>query len=182
MNKRALLLSLALLFLLAANLNLCCRVSVDGEWDDALYSLSAVRRGERAALETSEEICVHNARLPKLRQKLVLSFRPPDGESRRLSARILAKVPGVSRLYAVGAEGERYGVVADREKLEERLRAVLYSSMPATARRAAFASAVEIRPVYARSGSAMSPQDMALVVSEAVPAIYTDRDGAVVSG
>lgn len=182
MNKKAILFSAALFFLLAVNLHLCCRVSVGGEWDSELYPLSAVQRGEQAAQETAEEICRHTARLPKLQERLTLSFRPPQGDSRRLSALILDKVPGVSPLYRVEAAGRRLGVVSEREKLQERLRAALYSAMPETAARASFSSEVEITPVYGRSGSAMSPSDMALVVSGAVPAIFTDREGNQVLG
>lgn len=182
MNKKALLFSFALLFLLAANLHLCCRVSVGGEWDSELYSLPALHRGEQAARAAAEEICRPAARLPQLRERLTLSFRPPRGDSARLSALILRRVPGVSPLYRVGSEGRRLGAVADREKLEERLRAALYSSMPATAVRGSFSPAVEITPVYGRSGSAMSPSEMALVVSGAVSAFYTDRDGNQVLG
>lgn len=182
MNKKILILSFALLFLLAVNLHLGCRVCIGGEWDSALYTLSEARRGERAAFESAEEICRHNARLPKLKEKLILSFRPPEGESRRLSALILEKVPGVSPLYRVESEGRRLGVVADRERLEERLRAALYTAMPETAARASFASAVEITPVYSRSGSEMSVSDMAMVVSGAVPAIFTDREGIRIQG
>ena len=120
--------------------------------------------------------------MPKLEQRLTLSFRPPDGGSADLSARILARVPGVSGLYAVSAEGRYFGTVADADRLEERLRAALYTSMPAGASRGRYADAVEITPVYGRSGSAMSPSDMAMVVSELVPAVFTDWDGNRIMG
>ena len=45
-----------------------------------------------------------------------------------------------------------------------------------------YADAVEITPVYGRSGSAMSPSDMAMVVSELVPAVFTDREGNRIMG
>ncbi|MBR2583397.1 MAG: hypothetical protein IKD61_08385 [Oscillospiraceae bacterium] len=182
MNKSPLLLALALLFLLAANLHLCCRVGVDGEWTLTRYSLADVRRGELAAREAAEEICPHGARMPQLEERFTLSFRPPDGSSRDLSARILARVSGVSQLYSVKADGCSFGTVADRDRLEERLRAALYSAMPAGAMHAYFARGVEITPVYGRSGSAMSPSDMALVVAQVVPAIFTDREGQRVMG
>ena len=182
MNKKALSVFLALAFLLSANLHLCCRVGVGGEWDGELYSLSALHRGERAAFETAEEICSHTARLPKLQERLTLSLRPPRGDAARLSALILSKVPGVSPLYRVAADSRRLGVVADSDKLQERLRAALYSGMPSAAVRGSFSPAVEITPVYGRSGSAVSPSDMALIVSGAVSAFYTDRDGNRVAG
>ena len=154
MFRRPLLLALALLFFLAANLHLCCRAGVDGEWTRTRYSLADARRGELAACAAAEEICPRGARMPKLEQRLALSFRPPDGGSADLSARILARVPGVSGLYAVSA-GASHGRYAD---------------------------AVEITPVYGRSGSTMSPSDMAMVVSELVPAVFTDREGNRIMG
>ena len=172
----------ALLFVLAANLNLCCRVGVDGDWTSTRYSLSDARRGELAAREVAEEICPGEARLPRLEQHLTLSVRPPDGGSRDLSARILEKAEGVSLLYAVEAEGRSFGTVAERDRLEERLRAALYSAMPAGATHARFDRGVEITPVYGRSGSEMSPADMAALVSQLVPAIFTDQRGEQIRG
>lgn len=176
MFRRPFLLALALLFFLAANLHLCCRAGVDGDWTRTRYSLADARRGELAACAAAEEICPRGARMPKLEQRLTLSFRPPDGGSADLSARILARVPCVSGLYAVSAEGRYFGTVADADRLEERLRAALYTSMPAGASHGRYADAVEITPVYGRSGSTMSPSDMAMVVSELVPAVFTDRE------
>ena len=72
--------------------------------------------------------------------------------------------------------------VADADRLEERLRAALYTSMPAGASHGRYADAVEITPVYGRSGSAMSPADMAMVVAQLVPAVFTDREGNRIMG
>ncbi|MBR0208509.1 MAG: hypothetical protein IJQ43_06400 [Oscillospiraceae bacterium] len=182
MNRSPLLLALALLFFLTANLHLCCRVGVDGEWTPERYSLADARRGELAARAAAEEICPHGARLPRLEERLALSFRPPDGASRELSARILARVSGVSRLYAVSAEGCRFGTVADRGRLEERLRAALYAAMPVGATHARFEHGVEITPVYGRCGSEMSPSDVATAVAQVVPAVFTDREGQRIMG
>jgi len=181
-TRRFFLLLLALLFFFASELNLCCQVSVDGEWDGRRYSLADARRAELAAHAAAEEICPRAARIPRIEQRCLLSFRPPDGESRDLSARILAQVSGVSPLYAVRAGERSFGTVADRERLEERLRAALYASMPAGAVRACYAEGIEILPVYGRSGSAMSVRDMAMLVSELVPALYTDRNGTEICG
>ena len=182
MTRRSLLLLPALLFFLAANLNLCCRVAVDGEWTKARYSLADARRGELAARAAAEEICPRAAVLPRIEERLTLSFRPGNSGSRGLSARILARVSGVSALYAVRAEGERFGLVEDRERLEERLRAALYSSMPEGAVHARFAEAVELAPVYGRSGSASPPTELAKAVAQIVPAVFTDREGQRVMG
>lgn len=177
LKSRALLFSLALLFLLAANLNLVCRVGVNGNWDEAFYSLGDARRAELAATAAAEEILPRRARMPEIEHRVFLSFSPPIAGSRHLSARILAEVPGVSPLYAVRAAGRSFGVVADPDKLEERLRAALYVSMPLTAVRAGFAEGIEIVPVYGRSGSALSPSDMARAVSGVVPAVFLDAEG-----
>lgn len=182
MNRRPLLLALAILFFLTANLHLCCRVGIDGEWTDTRYSLADAQRGRLAAREAAEEICPRAARLPQMEERLTLSFRPPDGGSRDLSARILSRVGGVSRLYTVSANGCRFGTVADCDRLEERLRAALYTAMPKAATHARFSDAVEIAPVYGRSGSAMSPSDVAIAVSQVVPAIFTDPNGNRIMG
>ena len=55
MKKPAFAAIMALLLFAAANLNLCCRVYVDGRCDGALYSLSSVRRAERSAAAAAEE-------------------------------------------------------------------------------------------------------------------------------
>ena len=182
MFRRPFLFALALLFFLAANLHLCCRAGVDGDRTRTRYSLADARRGELAAYAAAEEICPRAARMPKVEQRLTLSFRPPDGGSADLSARILARVRGVSQLCAVSAEGRYFGTVADADRLEERLRAALYTSMPAGAAHARYADDVEITPVYGRSGSAMSPADMAMVVAQLVPAVFTDREGNRIMG
>ena len=54
MNRQALLLPLALLLLLCANLHLCCRVCIGGVWDSKLYSLSSLLRAKHAAHETTQ--------------------------------------------------------------------------------------------------------------------------------
>ena len=182
MNSRAFLFSLALLFFLAANLHLCCRVGVDGEWGQTRYSLADARRGELAAHAVAEEICPDAARMPQIKERLTLSFRPADGGSAALSARILARVDGVSGLYAVSSRGQSFGSVEDRDRLEERLRAALYTAMPAGATHARYAEGVEIRPVYGRTGSAAKPSDVAALVAQAVPAVFTDRSGKRIQG
>lgn len=182
LKSRALLISLALLFSLAANLNLVCRVGVNGNWDEAVYSLGDARRAEQAAAAAAEEILPRRARMPEIEHRVFLSLRPPLAGSRHLSARILAEVPGVSRFYAVRAAGRTFGVVADRDKLEERLRAALYVSMPRTAVRAEYDKGIELIPVYGRSGSAVSPSEMARAVSGVVPAVFLDADGKRIAG
>ncbi|MBQ7472953.1 MAG: hypothetical protein IJS79_01220 [Oscillospiraceae bacterium] len=181
LKSRAFLFSLALLFVFTANLNLCCRVGVNGKWDDAAYSLGDARRAELVAAAAAEEILPRRARMPEIEHCLFLSLRAPRGEIRHLSDRILSEVPGVSRLYAVHAGGRSFGVAADRDKLEERLRAALYSSMPGSAVRASFSEAIEIVPVYGRSGSALPCADIAQAVSGAVPALFLDREGNRIS-
>ena len=182
MKSRALLISLALLFTLAANLNLVCRVGVNGNWDETIYSLGDARRAELAATAAAEEILPRRARMPELAYRVFLSFRPSTAGSRHLSARILAEVPGISRFYAVHAAGRSFGVVADRDRLEERLRAALYVSMPRTAVRAGYAEGIELIPVYGRSGSALSPSEMARAVSGVVPAVFLDTEGKRIAG
>ena len=72
------LLPLALLLLLCAHLHLCCRVCIGGVWDSKRYSLSPLLRAKHAAHETAEEICPHNARLPGIRERLVLSLQAQE--------------------------------------------------------------------------------------------------------
>ena len=182
MKTRTLLISLAMLFVLAANLNLCCRVSVNGIQDEKLYAPGDVLRAERAARATAEEILPRSPRWPEIESCFVLSLRPPQGDARRLSARILAEAPGISSLYAVRVGERSFGVVADADRLAERLRSALYGAMPASASRGAYSEGIEILPVYGRSGSAMSASDMALAVSGAVSAVFYDSEGNRVAG
>ena len=180
MKSRPFLFALALLFILAANLNLGCRIRINGKTDDTVYSLGTVRQAEAAAAAAAEEILSRHARMPEISRHLVLSLRPCRGDSKQLSGRILAEVPGVSRLYAVRFGEESFGVVADRDRLEERLRAALYGSMPPSSVRACYSAGIEILPVYGRTGSESTPSDMALIVSGSVPAVFLDAEGEIV--
>ena len=182
MKKRVIAMLAAALLLFAANINVCCRVFVDGYCDGELYTYSAADRAERAASAAAEEIVRGSAAMPAVTRRCVLSLRPPRGQTAVLSDEILSRVRGVEKLYAVRADRRYFGVVDDRDRLEERLRANLYSSMPSAAVRARYSAQIEIEPVYGRAGSGCDSGEMALLVSGAVSAMFTDGEGSAVIG
>lgn len=176
------MLALALLFMLAANLRLCYRVYVDGERCEGLYSRRAVSRGTEAARAAAEELLPGEAILPEIRKRPSLTLREPESSGAELCGAILSRTEGVARLYSVSAGGVCFGTVAEPEKLEEKLRASLYSRMPPTSGHARFAEPIELRPVFSRVGTDTPFREMAQLVSGAVPAIITDGEGHIIQG
>ena len=180
--KKALLLAAALLFAVCTNLQPCRAVWVDGVRSEKLYGAREIRLGEAAAEAAAEEIVRGEPALPRVRTAPALSFRAPDGTAGELCDLILSHTEGVTRLYSVRAGELCFGTVEDAEKLEEKLRASLYSRMPPTSGRARYSEPIELIPVYGLSGSDTPYRDMAQLVAGAVPAVFTDSDGHIVQG
>ena len=85
MKKKLLLLALALVMLLAANLRPCYALQVDGAELEALYSPAQLRRCEAKARQAAEELLSGPAELPRAekppeRRRMPLRTELPPGE------------------------------------------------------------------------------------------------------
>ena len=180
MRKKLLLLSLAILALLAANLKLCCRVTVDGTRLDALYRPDQVREGQRIAREAAEEILSDSARLPDLRRSYRLRLRRADGPLPLLTDALLNGVDGVTRADAVFINGVPLGTVADGAQLLDRLHASIRGQMPNAAIVGNLSGELQIHPVYTRSGGNPEDADMILLITGMAPVVYLNENGRVV--
>ncbi len=180
MRKKLLLLSLSLLALVAANLNLCCRVTVDGKRLDALYRPEQVREGQQIARDAAEEILAGSVHLPVLTRRYRLSLRPADGPLPQLTDALLSGVAGVAQADAVFINGVPLGTVADGRLLLDRLHASIRGQMPNAAVVGNLSGELQIHPVYTRSGSNTEDEDMILLITGMAPVVYLNENGRVV--
>ena len=150
-RSHMLLLALALLFLLGANLRVQYRVSVDGTRLPGSYSASVLREGRLAATEAAEEILRYEAKTPACEARVRLSFRRAENDVQALTEALLRRTSGVAEADAVLLNGTRLGTVADGEALCEALRETLRGAMPAAAASGNISGQIELRRVYTRA-------------------------------
>lgn len=172
----------ALLLLLAVNLHVVCRVSVDGQAVEGRYSPAALTRSRALALRTAEEILPGEAALPAWQVRRSLSLLPPEDEISRLTDALLRGTEGVAVRDAVFVDGLALGHVADGAALDAALRQALYGSRPAGAVNARYTEEITQHRVYTRVGRDMSQEDMLLLIRGCCPVLYTDADGKIVFG
>ena len=177
MKKRLGLLALALLCLLAANLNLSYRVSVNGRPVEGLYSAETVRRCENAAMEAAEEILQGPAKAPALTRRMHLGLGREDGNERELTDTLLRSVSGVTLSDCVIVNGTRLGTVRDGEALMEKLRQSIRGQMPNAAVFGNISGRVQIQKIYSRAGHDTPDEDMILLITDMAPVVYVDKDG-----
>ena len=179
-RSHMLLLTLALLALLGANLRVQYRVSVDGTRLPGAYSAAVLREGRRAATEAAEEILRYEAKTPALEAKARLSFRRAENDVQALTEALLQRTSGVTKADAVLLNGTRLGTVADGEALCERLREAMRSTMPAAAASGNISGQIELRSVYTRADSNTPDEDMLRLITGLAPVVYIDRNGKLV--
>lgn len=177
MKKKLLLLPLALSFSVLSATNLCCSVTVGGRTLDARYSPFALYGGQRAAAAAIEEIASGEADIPAAAARFSLSFTPPEGTPRNLSAALMAGSSDVMLTNGVYVGGQRLGSVASAEALYARLDRFITGQMPNWATRGEFSREVTVRREYTRSGYVATTDDMALLISGAAPVMYFNEDG-----
>jgi len=177
MYKKAVWAALALVFMLAANLNLCCRVSVNGRMLEGLYSPAQLKRCEEAAAAAAEEILPGHAVGPLIERHYCLSFIPARGGLRPVTDLLLRSYTGVKSEDGVYVNGIFLGVVEDGELLKEKLRGFIENQMPNRAVFGNISGKMEIREVYTRSNRRTNDEDMLLLISGVAPVIYLDAEG-----
>lgn len=179
MWKKLTLSFLALSFIAAANLRLCCSVTVDGQELDGLYSPFTVDRGERAALAAAEEILEGPARLPQAERSWRLSLRPASGQTPQLSAALLEATAGVELAQGVYVDGVYLGSVSDRAELQNELKQFILGQLPTWAETGYLSQGLDFREQFGRSGSTTPVEDMVLLCSGMAPVLYSDGKGYV---
>lgn len=179
MGKKLLLLALALVFLVASNLSLCCTVTVDGRELEGIYPLSAVDRGLSAASAAAEEILEGAANMPELNKSYRLSLRPAGGEAAEISSAILDNTHGLELNQAVYISGVYLGSVEQREELLGELRQFITGQLPSWAEHGYLSQELSFKAQYGRSGSTTPVEDMVLLVSGMAPVMYSDGEGYV---
>jgi len=179
MWKKLLLSAAALSFAVAANLNLSCRLSVDGRELEGRYSPFAADRGTLAAGLAAEEILPGPAQLPQLQRRYTLSLLPPAGRSAAVSDALLCRTPGVELNQGVFVNSVYLGSVSDEAALLRELRQFIQNQLPSWAESGYLSQEMRCRPQYGRSGSQTPVEDMVLLVSGMAPVMYSDGEGYI---
>ncbi len=177
MKKKLLLLALALVMLLSANLRPCYALQVDGAELEELYSPAQLRRCEQKALEAAEELLSGPAELPRAERKLALRFQPARGDEAALTKALLLSVPGLCPADEVLINGTRLGTVEDGRELFERLRQSILNQMPNAAAVGNLSGRLQTRRVISREGAQTNYEDMILLITGMAPVIYVDNNG-----
>lgn len=177
MGKKYALLGLALLALVASHLRPVCRVSVNGQALEGLYTPQAVDRAVEAAAWTAEEILQGPATLPEIRRAYRLRFRREEGDGPALTDAVLRSVTGVKLADLVYVNGTRLGIVEDGAELRRRLVHFIDAQMPNAAVSGVISGKLEILRRYSRSNCAVNYEDMVLLVTGMAPVVYTDENG-----
>ncbi len=179
MGRKLLLLTLALVFAAAANMSLCCTVTVEGRELEGVYPLSAVDRGWAAASAAAEEILSGPAGLPELEKSYRLSLRPARGESAGISSAVLESTPGVELNQGVYVNSVYLGSVEQREELLGELRQFITGQLPSWAQWGYLSQELSFREQYGSAGSTTPVEDMVLLISGMAPVMYSDGEGYV---
>ena len=179
-SKRAAALAAALLFLFAAHLQPCCRVTLDGQYVPGLYSPAAVRAGFRAARAAVEELLPGGAEHPTLRVGIRLRLRPAEDSAAALSEALLLRTDGVAEADGVRVNGVALGAVSNGEALIEALRETIRAAMPDGAAVGNLGGTLSIRRVYTRSGCEKESAALVTQILRLAPAFYLDENGRLV--
>ena len=170
----------ALGLLVASNLNVCCKVSVDGRELEGCYAPAEVEQGVEAADAAAEEILLYNGRTAAAERRYTLSLRAPAGREKQVADALLRATEGVAAVSGVYVDGTRLGVVDDEEKLRERLDNFIFMQQPTMAVRSLLNGNLSIRPFYSRSGNQVSCDDMVLLITGKAHVMYMDENGKFV--
>lgn len=173
MRRRIMLLSLALLLVLASNLHPCCQVYINGEKLDGLYSPRNLAVGLCAARLAADEITPLSAELPRVSKRWRLSLSYPSGEIKTLTDSILRETTGVAAATAVSAAGEKLGYVKSGQILLERLHEALSAAPYNNAADARLEYPLVFNDVYTRTSWLIDYSGMLALIKSAVPVIYS---------
>lgn len=177
MKGKAFLLTLALLLVGAANLKVCCTVSVNGVELPGSYTPGCTGDCMSISARAAEEICEDAAILPEVTASTYLSLRGASNNRQELIDRILRETDGVSLLKAVYVKGQRLGSVNAECDIRAMLSENIVSQQPSAADYGIYSGEILIEQCYGRSNSETDSADMVLLVSGMAPVMYFDGNG-----
>lgn len=177
MKGKAFLLIFALLLVAAANLNVCCTVSVNGIELPGSYTPGCTGECMRLSALAAEEICAHEALLPEVTESIYLSLRSASNDRQALIDRILRETGGVSLLKTVYVKGSRLGSVNAECDIRAMLSENIVSQQPSAADYGIYSGEILIEQCYGRTESETDSADMVLLVSGMAPVMYFDGSG-----
>lgn len=177
MREKLFLFVSALLLVAAANLNVCCTVSVNGEPLAGSYSPGCAGECLYLSELAAEEICEGAAIMPAVTTSSYLSLRPPRNDRQDFTDRVLRETGGVSMLKTVYVKGRRLGSVSGECDIRTLLKENIVSQQPNSAEYGVYSGEILIEQCYGRSGSETESADMVLLVSGMAPVMYFDGDG-----
>lgn len=180
MWKKGFMLGFALLLLVAANMHLSCRVSVNGVELPGKYSLQTVERAVTTASRAAEEIMPGLIEMPEIRRTYSLQLCPAEGDEPALAEAALRAVSGVKIADVAYVNGTRLGIVEDGSELAERLNGFITGQQPNAAVSGSISGRLEIHRLYSRAGQAVNYDDMLLLITGMAPVIYVDENGKLV--
>lgn len=180
MWKKLIMSTAALAMLLLTNMELGCRLTVNGLELDGLYSPSAADRSEMVAALAAEEILSGPAVMPQIERSYRLSFSPPQGDNQALTDRVLRSVTGVKLAQGVFVNGVPLGTVEDGDRLFSEMRSFINNQMPNAAVYGSISGELRVKPIYSRSNRDTNYGDMLLLISGMAPVIYVDETGKLV--
>lgn len=168
----------ALCFFLLAHLHIGCRVAVNGQRTEGLYSPLNVARAKEAVEALYEELCPDDTPLPCLQYSYRLCLRPPVGSVEELSRQIIAFSGEIGAAKLISVNGKRLGYVENAAVLKERLHEYAFTHMPSRAKTCTLSYPMKFEGVYARRCMLCSPGEMLNSILQASPLIYLCEDSS----
>ena len=167
----------ALVLMAAANLNVCCDISVNGSELSGSYSPACANECMRVSALAAEEICVGRAEMPELKMHTHLTLIPPENNRQEFTDSVLRETEGITLLKSVFVKGKRLGSVSAECDIRELLRQNIVSQQPNSAVYGIYSGEIIIEQCYGRTSSEADSSDMVLLVSGMAPVMYYDSGG-----
>ena len=177
--KKALLLTLALMFAVCSHLRPHCDFTVEGGHVKTGCTIQAAKNAKAAALAAAEEILPGKVTLPEAKTRLHFSLRVGADTAPVLSDALLRATPGVLSGDGVFLDGKALGTVADGKALRRELREYIDNTLPSWANSGSVGGYLELRGQYTRAALEVPPEDMIMLITGLSPVMYTDGNGRV---
>ena len=177
--KKALLLTLALVFAVCAHLRPCCDFKVEGRLIRSGCTPAAARMAKDAALVAAEEILPGKAVLPAAKMRLSFSLKGGRAYAPTLSDGLLRSTPGVLAGDGVYLDGQKLGCVAEGRELRRAMADYIENTLPTWASSGSVGGYLELRGQYTRAEFEVTPEDMIMLITGLKPVMYTDGNGRV---
>ena len=175
--KKFAVLLISFLFFLSVHLNVSWKLCVNDVNLPGRYSSGQIKECSRISALAAEEISPEAEKMPILRKRLYLSFKPQQADSRLLNDYLLLYSSGVELKEGVYVNGSLLGTVESGSVLCESLRSYIENQMPHAAVFGSISGKLQLRPVFTSPGHCTNYDDMVLLISGMAPVFYVDKDG-----